>query len=131
MAEAVVPNPASELDSFVAGFEAAQARSEHADLGAFLPSLDHPLYQQVLRELIRVDLEYGWTRGRPQSLEHYLARFPQLTRDADALREVAFEEYRLRRQAGQCPTPEDYVRHFGVDAADWVLRVPAHGTRLS
>ena len=54
-----------------------------------------------LRELVRVDLEYSWTNGRPRSLEDYRNQFPQLFQNPEDLRALAFEEYRLRRQAGQ------------------------------
>jgi hypothetical protein len=52
MAERATPDPASELDSFVAAYEAAQARQGQADLACFLPDAAHPLYQEVLRELV-------------------------------------------------------------------------------
>jgi hypothetical protein len=38
---------------------------------------------------------------------------------------VAFEEYRLRRQAGEDPAPAEYRERFGVDAADWPM--PSQG----
>ncbi len=61
------------------GAASAQKRGGgQADLAAFLPAPDHPLYQPVLCELVRVDLEYGWKRGRPVPLEDYRGRFPDL-----------------------------------------------------
>jgi serine/threonine protein kinase/Flp pilus assembly protein TadD len=73
----------------------------------------------VLRELVRVDLELGWARGRGKRLDEYVAEFPELFQDAASVREVAFEEFRVRRQAGDSPTPDDYRRRFGVDTTDW------------
>jgi serine/threonine protein kinase/Tfp pilus assembly protein PilF len=119
MGEQRALNAGNELDSFVAAYEAAQAGGAPVDLKAFLPGPDHPLYADVLRELVRVDLEYGWARGRPRSLVDYHRDFPQLFRDAEDLRAVTFEEYRLRRQAGEDPDPEAYRQHFGVDVGDW------------
>jgi serine/threonine protein kinase/tetratricopeptide (TPR) repeat protein len=108
-----------ELDSFVAAFEAARANGGPVDLRAFLPESDHPLYGEVLRELVRVDLEHGWERGQARSLEDYRRDYPELFRSPEDLQAVTFEEYRLRRQAGEAPDPEEYRQRFGVDVRDW------------
>src|SRR5262249_5314955 len=107
------------LDDFIAAYEACQVRDGEADLADFLPPREHPLYPRVLRELVRVDLEIGWSRGRPRSLEEYGRRFPEIVRDPEAVREIAFEEYRLRRQAGQAPAPDEYRDRYGVDTSTW------------
>src|SRR5689334_22889286 len=78
------------LDDFIEAFEQAQARPDGADLADFLPPPGHPLHLEVLRELVRVDLEYGWTRGRPTPLEDYRRRFPALFQDPGAVRAIAF-----------------------------------------
>ena len=41
--------------------------------------------------------------------------------DPDSLQAVAFEEYRLRRRAGQTPNPQDYARRYGPrpESAAW------------
>src|SRR4051812_32638566 len=108
------PGGGSGVDAFVDRYEEAQARDGHAELAAYLPGPDDPLYLSVLCELVRVDLEYGWTRGRPRPLEAYRDEFPALFRDPERLREVAFEENRLRRQAGETPAPDEYFRRFGI-----------------
>jgi serine/threonine protein kinase/Tfp pilus assembly protein PilF len=109
----------SDLDTFVAAFEAAQTRDGKADLKAFLPDSAHPLYVDVLRELVRIDLEYGWAGGRPRPLQDYQRDFPQLFSNPLDLQAITFEEYRLRRQAGEDPDPDDYQGRFGVDVGDW------------
>jgi serine/threonine protein kinase/Flp pilus assembly protein TadD len=114
-----VLDPADDLDSFVAAFEAAQASAAAADLKAFLPAPDHPLYGDVLRELVRIDLEYGWARGCARNLQDYQRDFPQLFQEAADLQAITFEEFRLRRQAGEDPSPEEYRQRFGVDVRDW------------
>jgi serine/threonine protein kinase/tetratricopeptide (TPR) repeat protein len=120
-----VANLESELDAFVAAFEGARARDVQTDLAAFLPKPGHTLYREILRELIRVDLEYGWTAGRPTSLEDYRTRFPELFENPEDLREIAFEEYRLRRQAGQDADPAEYQGRFGVATCDWPTQPPS------
>ncbi|HEY7329537.1 MAG TPA: protein kinase [Gemmataceae bacterium] len=124
MDEALLPDPSEELDRFIAAYEAAQVRDGQADLTSFLPADNHPLFREVLCELVRVELEFAWKRGQRPNLEAYLSRFPQLAEDRKILGEILFEEYRLRRQAGESPVPEDYQRRFGVDVADWNDRLP-------
>jgi eukaryotic-like serine/threonine-protein kinase len=110
---------AMNLDDFVEAYEAAQRRDGDAPLEQFLTPPDHPLYPEVLRELVRVDLEFGWERGAPRPLAEYVRRFPLLGQDRTALEAVAFEEYRLRWQAGQTPTPAEYQRTYGVNVLSW------------
>ena len=107
-----------ELDEFVRAFELAYHDRGEADPAAFLPPADHPLHAAVLRELVRVDMEYGWERGRPKDLAEYQRDFPALSADIAALHEIAFEEYRLRHQAGQNPSPDEYLRRYG-SASTW------------
>ncbi|MDB5350335.1 MAG: tetratricopeptide repeat protein [Planctomycetota bacterium] len=109
------------LDEVIEAYEKAQARDGHADLAAFLPRPDQPGYLTILCELVRVDMEYSWRRDRPNRLEAYEARFPVLFRDPIRAREVAFEEYRLRQQAGDPPSPSEYRLRFGGDSADWPM----------
>jgi eukaryotic-like serine/threonine-protein kinase len=108
-----------ELDDFIRAYEAAWDRGEPVDLRTFLPERGHSLYSSVLRELVRVDLEYTWDRGRPRPLEDYQASFPELFRDRESLHAITFEEYRLRREAGEKPTPAEYEHRFGVDVTTW------------
>jgi serine/threonine protein kinase/lipoprotein NlpI len=108
-----------ELDDFVRSFEEACSGPEPIDLEAFLPDLGHPLYVVVLRELVRIDLEHRWSIGQPRSLADYQSSFADLFRDPESRDAIAFEEYRLRRQAGEDATPDEYVRQFGVDPSAW------------
>src|SRR5262249_25264216 len=102
------------LDDFVAAFEEALYRDDPVDIGDFLPSSDHPLHDSVLSELIRVELEHDWEHGHPRPLAEYRRLFPDFFRNPDNLQAIAFEEYRLRRQAGQSASPEEYERAYGV-----------------
>lgn len=107
------------LDDFISAYEAAQSRDGDANLADFLPAADDPHYREVLRELVRVDLEYARQHGAPRPLAEYLERFPDIAEDPASLAEIAFEEYRLRRQAGEEVTPETYQRELGVDIQNW------------
>jgi serine/threonine protein kinase/tetratricopeptide (TPR) repeat protein len=106
-----------DLDSFVEAYESAQVRDGRANLADFLPDRDDTCFLPVLCELVRVELEYSWERGCPRRLEDYRAEYPELFRDAELVRKVAFEERRLREQAGEPPLPEDLHRpHMGTPA---------------
>src|SRR4051812_28006385 len=104
-----------EREKFIEAFEAARAADPDAELADFLPPPGHPLYIPVLEELVRIDLERRWLGGRPLWLEDYLRRFPQLLEASASVRTLAFEEFRLRRRAGEAPTAEEYKRRFGID----------------
>lgn len=120
--------PLRSLDDYVAAFEGALAGQtdpvglaslERVDLANFLPSADDPLYLDVLIELIRVELEHDWERGTPRPLSDYQRRFPDVFSDPDRLGVVAFEEYRLRRLAGEDPSPEQYACDYGINSINW------------
>jgi len=108
-------DPALELDNYIAAFEAAAAARSALAIENFLPKPNHPLYDAVLREMIRVDLEFAWSRGIHRKLEDYQDRFPQLFANPSALRELLHEEFRLRRAAGEAPAPSEARTRFGAE----------------
>jgi serine/threonine protein kinase/tetratricopeptide (TPR) repeat protein len=126
-AEAVRPTN-DELDEFVEAYESARARAGDVDFANFLPPSDHSLYLPVLRELVRVDLEYGWRAARPCSLEDYQRRFPDLFNDRKCVQEITFEEFRLRRQLGDNPSPAEYERRWGVNIQHWLSLPQGNGS---
>jgi serine/threonine protein kinase/Tfp pilus assembly protein PilF len=125
-AESVGPR-SDELDEFVEAYESAWARAGEVDLARFLPPPSHSLYLPVLRELVRVDLEYGWRAARPCSLEDYRRRFPELFNDRQCLQEITFEEYRLRQQVGDHPSPAEYELRWGVNIEHWLSPPQGNG----
>jgi serine/threonine protein kinase/Tfp pilus assembly protein PilF len=122
------------LEALVEAYEQAQVAGESPDLADFLPPADHALYGAVLVELVRLDMEYGWAQNRLPDLEAYRPRFPELFHNPEMLREIAFEAYRLRLQAGQLPSIGEYQRAYGVNVADrpaGVLPVLDHQASLA
>jgi serine/threonine protein kinase/Tfp pilus assembly protein PilF len=113
----------TELDDFIEAYECSRASTGQATLDDFLPPRSDALYLPVLRELVRVELEYGWRRRQPCRLEEYQSRFPELFQDRECLQGITFEEYRLRRQLGENPSPAEYERRWGVNIENW-LRLP-------
>jgi hypothetical protein len=106
-------NETWDLEDFIEAFEKALACEDSVDLADFLPPTGNPLYQQALSELIRSDMEFSFQRGTPRKLEDYDQRFPGLFQDLQTLKTLAFEEYRLRRLAGETPSPREYQERFG------------------
>jgi eukaryotic-like serine/threonine-protein kinase len=108
-----------QVGEVVESYESALANGKSADVADFAPPADHPEQLAILCELVRVDLEHGWERGRPRRLEDYRALFPNLFNNLDLLNAMAYEEYRLRLQAGEAPTPAEYLERFGIEGQDW------------
>jgi serine/threonine protein kinase/tetratricopeptide (TPR) repeat protein len=109
----------AEFDAFVEAYESRRAADSSVDIAACLPPPDHPLYWDVLSELVRIEMEYGWREGNPRPLQDYQQRFPDLFRDPVRLQSIAFEEYRLRRQLGESATPAEYAKAWGVCVDAW------------
>src|SRR5436305_10848147 len=123
------PSLSAELAHRVDAFESALATDPDADLAGFLPDANHPLHPAVLGELIRVDHEHAWDRGRPKPLAAYTSRFPAVLERAGLLGAVAFEEYRQRRRAGEDARPQEYRDRYGVDTSDWPHVEPGSSRR--
>lgn len=103
----VVEAPSAQwqaIDNYVAGYENDVATKGSAALADHLPPVGDPLRLSVLRELIRVELEFAADRGELRSLESYRAEYPELFADEAAVQAIAFEEHRLRLQAGERPS---------------------------
>ncbi len=120
-----IERPHRGVSRHVAAFEGAWARDGRADPRDFLPGPGDPLRSQVLRELVRAGIVLARRGGEREALADYLARYPELAEDREAVEALAFEEYRLRRQAREEVSEEEYERRFGIDAFDWPYRLDA------
>ncbi len=108
-----------QLDDYVEAYEAARELEVHLDVADFVPPADHPQWGETIVELVRVDLEYRWRSGHGRSVEQYQGLFPEVLQRGENLEKVAFEEYRLRRLAGDCVTRDDFRQRFAIDTDDW------------
>jgi hypothetical protein len=115
-----------EIDPFIESFEKSLSQSGHSELSDHLPEASHRLFLPVLCELVRVDLEFRWDHGQPKYVEQYLAEFPALSDDSVSLREIAFEEYRMRARAGESPVHAEYHERFGIDTSGWSVFASGH-----
>ncbi len=107
------------IDEFVESFELAWSSGQPPDVAGYLPDVMHPQFLAIHVELLRVDLELRWQNGYIKSLDDYRAEFPDLLSDLDALGQLAFEEFRARRQAGEIVSSLEYAQRFGVDSETW------------
>jgi serine/threonine protein kinase len=119
-----------KINHYLRAYERSRASGGLVKLADHLPEPGSMLRTPVLRELVHLDLKLGQSRKGGRRLEDYLAEFPELGDDRDALGELAFEEYRLRRLANEDVTDEDYERRFGIDVVEWAYRLEAAGPAL-
>jgi eukaryotic-like serine/threonine-protein kinase len=80
----------------------------------------------LLLDLVLVDMEYRWREpssrlngafpARPR-LDHYLARYPELTRPAGVPLVLIGAEYRIRQLWGDRPDSSEYLARFPSSAA--------------
>src|SRR5262245_25044051 len=84
--------------------------TEPPRLAEFLPDDAGPLRRIVLAELIKVDLDYRWSRHCPRTLEEYAAEFPELSASDGIPSDLIVEEFKVRKQAGEAVAPADYVK---------------------
>jgi serine/threonine protein kinase len=104
---------AGRLDAFLRAWEGGAP----PELAAFVPDVPPPLRRLILAELVKADLDQRLRRGMPARLEDYLAALPDLAAGG-APCDLIFEEYQLRRRAGEAVTPDDYFRRFPGQAAE-------------
>jgi serine/threonine protein kinase/Flp pilus assembly protein TadD len=108
-----------ELEQCVEAFESAWKKMGIAAVHDFVPPQDDPAYGSVLCELVRIDIEYHWSRGDRRGLDDYLSEFPILRRDPELLQQIAYEEYRQRLQAGETVDRDSYQARFEIDVSSW------------
>ena len=79
--------------------------------------------QQALDDQIR-----DWGRGDPVLVETYLARYPALQTESEAILDLIYHEFLLRQDQGEAPKPDEFYARFpsladslmvqfGIDAA--------------
>src|SRR4029079_11911709 len=103
----------SHVDRFIQAWDrAAGGESVAPEIQEDLPQAASPvLTQELLLELVKVDLDYRWTRDHlPRRVEDYVCDFPDL---AEAVTpDLLFEECRFRKHAGESVEIEEYRAAF-------------------
>ncbi|MEM7316654.1 MAG: hypothetical protein AAF497_26270, partial [Planctomycetota bacterium] len=109
-----------EVESRVEAFESALIRNSSVRIADFLPEEVDPRYLTVLTELIRVDMDIQRsTHQSHRALDEYRREFPAVFESSAAASQIAFEDYRLRRSAGESATREEYESQYGIATDEW------------
>lgn len=95
------------IDKVCMAFEDVWKAGESPQIEQFLGDTIEPERSQLLKELLRLELEYLQQRGEALSLEQYQARFPEHPRQIA----IVFQEY-LARIANGYPSGAK-IRYFG------------------
>ncbi len=106
---------AGSVEAFVAAWNASP---EPPPLAQFVPAGPPALRWLLLLELIKVDLEQRWSRGKsPLRIEDYQRMFPELGQ-AGVPSDLLYEEYQQRHKAGDKVSVDEYRQRFPAQAAD-------------
>src|ERR1051325_6506356 len=99
---------ASQLEAFIIAWEQG---SEPPILADFLPPGNAAVRRLLVVELIKVDLEYRWLRRQlPKTVEQYADELPEIGENVPC--DLLYEEYHVRKQAGEEVQPQEYFKRF-------------------
>ncbi len=104
----------SEIDRAALAFEAAWFSEGRAELRDYLPAVGASEFSATLRELACIEIELCWSRGQRRYVEEYLREYPVLADDAEAVRELAEQEWRARLEAGDEVVETEYSSRLGL-----------------
>ncbi len=88
-----------------------------------LTTIDPAEAESVLVELVRIDMELFSEGGIVRETREYLERFPRLAIDRLAVRELMFEEFRLRKSKGEPVSAIEFGDRYDIDRESWSERV--------
>jgi len=112
-ASAIWEQLAVRVERFVNAWEAGGPPS----LAEHLTEVPETQQRLTAIELIKIDLEYRWLkRKEPRYIEAYLVELPFLAADPPV--DLLYEEFHIRRQAGETAGPNDLLRRFPNQAEE-------------
>ncbi|MCP4786141.1 MAG: serine/threonine protein kinase [Fuerstiella sp.] len=117
----------------VEGFlEAWELADDPPDMSPHLPEMSGTFQRMVLIELIKVDLEYRYgSDGRKLSLEQYQSQFGDLV-DPDGMPvDLIYEEYHVRRTAGETIDVNDCLARFPEQSEAIIRMFKLHSPTVS
>lgn len=102
---------ATQVDRYIEAWETVD--QPPADLTAFLPAEPAGLRQLVLVELIKVDLEYRYSKNiSPLRIEDYLQLYPELGEPDGITCDLIYEEFHVRQVGEPNLSADDYYHRF-------------------
>jgi hypothetical protein len=107
-------------------FEDSWRRGGRPRLGDYLPA-SGPERRVLLAELAHEDLDYRLQAGEAARVEDYLAGYPELAADREAVLALLASEYELRRRREPGCAAAEYLQRFPQYAAELPARLAAPG----
>ena len=101
------------LEAFAAAWESSPYPPLLAD---FLPVPGSGMRKELVPELIKLDLEQRWQRGLRKIVEDYSYDVPEL--DVLVTVDLVFEEYHIRKTAGDHVSPTEFFKRFPALACE-------------
>src|SRR5687768_5459617 len=104
------------VEAFVAGWAAQPLGPRLAD---YLPAAGAALRRLALVELIKIDLEQRWRdRQEGPKIEDYVREFGELAEGDGVPGDLVYEEYHVRKQAGEDVDVQEYYQRFPQQAGE-------------
>jgi hypothetical protein len=100
-------------------------RGQRPDLPAFLAGAG-PLASDQLLAVVRVDQQQRWQNGEQLLAEDYFRLYPSLQAQTENALLLVYGEFLLRKQLGETPTTEEYLRRFPRLAGQLRLQFELH-----
>ncbi|MBL8811840.1 MAG: protein kinase [Planctomycetaceae bacterium] len=114
----------NDLTACVEAFEEAIADGRRAPIELYLPDAEHPEYEAIVIELARVELELCGPDLSADPVADYQRRFPGVFARPQNLSQIAFEEFRVRRQRGEDVDRREYAARYRIDTTNWPVVAP-------
>ncbi|HEY1785698.1 MAG TPA: serine/threonine-protein kinase [Pirellulales bacterium] len=119
---------AEHIDALAAAWE----NGGPPPLADFIPAGPPSLRRLTLLEAVKVDLEYRWKQPAwRKTIEDYVVDFPELAADGAAPCDIIYEEFHIRRSAGESVTVDEYCRRFPTRADELRRLVPVDSIERS
>lgn len=67
---------------------------------------------QAIRDAILDEQRSAWDSGKRTPVEQFLARYTALHEDSEAVLDLIYQEFLIRRSIGESPDPAEYLRRF-------------------
>jgi len=102
-----------ELEQVLMAFDDGWDSGQFAN---YAPNLSGDLPENVrdaaIVELVKIDLQRGWSSGQGRMIESYLAELNQPTPQSLITPQFLVYEYQVRAEAGHTPDPQEYQSRF-------------------
>lgn len=111
------------IDNAIDRFEEAWSFGSPPDVIPFLGSHDLAGHLDALVELLRIDIELRYRHDHPVTFDSYLDQFPELRHSPVHLGQLAFEDYRTRKNDGLPLDASRYRSLPGIRSEIWFQRL--------